>query len=584
MRLTSFIQQRYGIVVLFLLLLLSASCRRAVPGYPPQMVRAVRLMEPRPDSALHLLDSLAPLVPQLPEEARMYHALLTIKAKDKLYIKATSDTLINRIVEFYEKHGNRERLVEACYLQGGAYRDLEDAPRAIAVYQRAAELGKKYASDTLNGRIYGQMASLFALQGLYDASMEATKQAYHYFSISNNKSGMAYAWRDMARIHDMQYRADSAEYYYQKAYTYMYENVSPQEACGIGSELAGFFFNHGQVDSALVWARRMQLINPDYLTSLVLAKVYHHQQKIDSALVYCQKVLSTKNRYYHRSAYRILASIAEERKDFPMAYLYATRCIQALDSISSITQSEAVKQTYSLYNYNIAERENEQLKLDAAKGEALLAQLLLFLVALLAFIGYLFYRIRRHRREYAERIQFLQTILDEHKALSESRIAENKEQIVKLNRLSTEQEYNSLEYSKLEAQARVLEVKNEQILADRHEQELRMQIFRESDIYLHFHRASQSSELTDADWKQLVEAIDTAYPYFTKRLYTLYPQLSELELNICYLVKVGIKRSRISALLNRAPSTITNSLSRLYKKIYGTKGNPQQMDDIICHL
>lgn len=581
MRLVSFIQQRYGIVVLFLLLLLSASCQRAVPDYPPQMVRAVRLMEPRPDSALHLLDSLAPLVPQLPEEARMYHALLTIKAKDKLYIKATSDTLINRIVEFYEKHGNRERLVEACYLQGGAYRDLEDAPRAIAVYQRAAELGKKYASDTLNGRIYGQMASLFAFQNLYNASLEATKQAYHYFSISNNYSGVAYAWRDMARIHDKQHRPDSAEFYYRKAYGQMCNKVSPQKACGIGSEIAGFFFSHNKADSAWVWVRKIRTKN---LTSLiVLAQLYYLQQKTDSTIACCQQVLQGDNIYYHRSAYRLLTTIAEDREDYSLAYQHAAHCIQALDSISSITQSEAVKQTYSLYNYTIAERENEQLKLKAEQEKVLFARMLLMMLLLLLLIGYMFYRFHKRHQEYAAREQLLRQILDEYKERGKN-ITKNEAQIATLNDILATRKSDTLEYLKLAAEAEKLKIQNEQLFANRREQEIRVQILCTSDIYLHFHRAHDSSDLNKADWEQLAEAIDTAYPNFTRQLYALCPRLSEQELYICYLVKIDIKRNQISILLNRADSTISNSLSRLYKKIYGEKGNSRQMDEVIRAL
>ena len=51
----------------------------------------------------------------LPEEARMYAWLLRIKANDKLYIPHTSDSVINRIVKFYEGFGDRERLAEAYF-------------------------------------------------------------------------------------------------------------------------------------------------------------------------------------------------------------------------------------------------------------------------------------------------------------------------------------------------------------------------------------------------------------------------------------------------------------------------------------
>ena len=97
-------------------------------------------------------------------------------------------------------------------------------------------------------------------------------------------------------------------------------------------------------------------------------------------------------------------------------------------------------------------------------------------------------------------------------------------------------------------------------------------------------RSTQSSEITERDWKQLSEATNSTFPNFLRQLYALYPQLSEHELHICYLIKIELKRSIIAELLNRSVSAITNSLSRLYQKIYSEKGTAQQMEGIIQKL
>ena len=148
-----------------ILLLFLSACAGRREGYPERLQRASQLVEACPDSALGYLDSLGVPLSGLSEEARMYAGLLRIKAYDKLYVPHTSDSAINRIVEFYEGFGDRERLAEAYFYQGSVYRDLQDAPRAIAALQRAAD--QKSKNDTLNGRIYGQLASLFAYQGAY---------------------------------------------------------------------------------------------------------------------------------------------------------------------------------------------------------------------------------------------------------------------------------------------------------------------------------------------------------------------------------------------------------------------------------
>lgn len=301
--------------ILLLSLLLCISCRYEQQSYPPLMERAVQLMETHPDSALACLDSLSISTTEWPEELHIYYLLLTVKAKDKLYIPVTSDTLINRIISFYEDKQDDPHLMEAYYYKGSTYRDMKDAPRAVDAFLRAAEIGKRCSNDTLNGRIYGQLASLFAFQRLYHESMEATQQAYKYNLACHNYKGMAFGLRDMARIYDTNNQKDSAEIYYRKAYTLMKEKVSLVKACSIGDEMAGFYYNQGKTDSAEIIAKQVQAHHPSSLSHLVLGKVYYQRQMFDSASVYLQKVISGNGIYNKSTAFSILAAISEKQKN-----------------------------------------------------------------------------------------------------------------------------------------------------------------------------------------------------------------------------------------------------------------------------
>lgn len=338
------------------------------------MERAVQLMETCPDSALACLDSLSVSIAECSEETQMYHLLLTIKAKDKLYIPATSDTLINRVVSFYEDKRDNACLMEAYYYKGSVYRDMKDAPRAVAAFQRAAEIGKDCANDTLNGRIYGQLASLFAFQGLYAESMKASQEAYKYNSACHNYKGIAFCLRDMARIYDMNNQQDSAEIFYREAYTLMKEKISPEKACGIREEMAGFYYNWGKIDSAEVMARQVQSSHPSSLSQLVLGEVYYQKQMFDSASVYLQKVISGNSLCHQRAAYRLLHLVAGKQNQYQKAYQHASFCINALDSISQITQTEEVGKIHSLYNYNLSEQENQRLQAKTERQIALLTE------------------------------------------------------------------------------------------------------------------------------------------------------------------------------------------------------------------
>lgn len=550
------------------------------------MERAVRLIETCPDSALACLDSLSVSIAECSEETQMYHLLLTIKAKDKLYIPATSDTLINRVVSFYEDKRDNARLMEAYYYKGSSYRDMKDAPRAVAAFQRAAEIGKDCANDTLNGRIYGQLASLFAFQGLYAESMKASQEAYKYNSACHNYKGIAFCLRDMARIYDMNNQQDSAEIFYREAYTLMKEKISPEKACGIREEMAGFYYNWGKIDSAEVMARQVQSSHPSSLSQLVLGEVYYQKQMFDSASVYLQKVISGNGIYHKSTAFSILSTISEKQNKYQEAYQYSSLCINTLDSLFQITQTKEVSRIHSLYNYNLSEQENQRLQSETERQKLLLFQFFFVASILAGTIAYLLYLSRERRRKYAIREQQLLQILAEQENQNSRCIIENERQIALLTEQlqSAKLENDSFKHAILEAQAKALGATNDQIRAIHNEQEMRLLALHHSDIYLHFHRATKSSEVKENDWKQLGEALNAAYPNFLRHLYALYPRLSEQELHICYLIKIDIKKTTIAELLSRSVSAITNSLSRLYQKNHNEKGTPQQMEDIIKKL
>ena len=575
-----------SIHILLLSLLLCISCRYEQQSHPPLMERAVQLMETHPDSALACLDSLSISIAQWPEEVQMYYILLTVKAKDKLYIPVTSDTLINRIIRFYEDKQDDPHLMEAYYYKGSAYRDMKDAPRAVAAFLRAAEIGKRCSNDTLNGRIYGQLASLFAFQRLYHESMEATQQAYKYNLACHNYKGMAFGLRDMARIYDTNNQKDSAEIFYRKAYALMKEKISLTKACSIGNELANFYYNQGKIDSAEIIAKQVQAHHPSSLSYLVLGEVYYQRQMFDSASIYLQKVISGNDLYHQRTAYRLLHLITREKKQYPEAHQYASLCINAFDSLFQITKTEEVNKIHSLYNYNLSEQENQRLQSETERQQLLLFQQLFVSCLFIGIAIYLFYLLRERRRIYTTRERHLQQIFAEQEAQSTQRIKENEQQIALLTEQlqSTKQENDTFRRSVLEAQAKTLGATNDQIRATQNEQEARLLTLHHSDIYVYFHQATKSSDLKDTDWEQLKEALTAAYPDFLHHLYALYPKLSQQELYICYLIKINLKRTMMAELLNRSVSAITNSLARLYQKIHGEKGSAQQMEEIIQKL
>jgi tetratricopeptide (TPR) repeat protein len=90
----------------------------------------------------------------------------------------------------------------------------------------------------------------------------------------------------------------------------------------------------------------------------------------------------------------------------------------------------------------------------------------------------------------------------------------------------------------------------------------------------------EAFHLKDEEWQTLTTDVDQAFDGYVSRLQQL-SRLSELEVRVCCLVKMGIEPSRIATLLCKSRSDISATRSRLYRKIHGTKGSSAQMDDFL---
>ena len=133
--------------------------------------------------------------------------LLAILAKDKQYITHTNDSLINRIVEFYEDWGDKDRLMLAYYYQGSVYRDMNDAPRALKAFQQAVDLN--VPNLDLLAKTYNQMGTLFMYQGLHDEVIWVNRKAMELYISLGKRNRISYFLRDIARMYDMKDMPDS---------------------------------------------------------------------------------------------------------------------------------------------------------------------------------------------------------------------------------------------------------------------------------------------------------------------------------------------------------------------------------------
>ena len=97
------------------------------------------------------------------------------------------------------------------------------------------------------------------------------------------------------------------------------------------------------------------------------------------------------------------------------------------------------------------------------------------------------------------------------------------------------------------------------------------------------HRITNGQRLKEADWQEIEGNVRKVYPGFISQLRGLYA-MSELEYQVCLLIKLRIAPSDIAAVLARDVSTISTVRSRLYKKVFGQKGGSREWDEFILSI
>lgn len=578
-------------IIANILLLLVACCTGCTPTapYPLAMQQAESCMNTRPDSALHLLQTLEDSLSSFPEETRMYYHLLCIQAKDKQYINHTDDSLINRIVDFYKNRNEANKLMMAYYYQGSVYRDMNDAPRALKAFLQAVDISTP--DNDLLPKAYNQMGSLFMYQGLYDEAIKINRKNIELYTKSGKPNKASFALRDIARMYDKKEMPDSALHYYNRACNTALADKDSARHNGILSEMGAYFYQIGKTDSAkhiLLNASRQNNIKNKVHIYFTLAYIYTDLLQLDSARYYYKKTLEynvLRNNYY---SHRSLFALDKRQGKYAQGIKHIEKALQLKDSIDNITQIEAIAKINSLYNYQHTEKENARLifKREKQKSTILALTLAIIIISLTSAIIYFYQKRKEHQS--IERVKKLRKIEAENHVKSLHAIEENKKKIGELNILlqNIQQKSDYLQRELILSQKEKLELRNKEIIITNNEIELRMATFKQSSIYELIQRAATDgiTKITIKDWELIQASIDFIYPDFIPHLNELYPKLSTIEAQICYLTKLSIPPTGIARILLRSKSAITNARVRLYKKLTKKEGSGENFDEFVKKL
>lgn len=107
-----------------------------------------------------------------------------------------------------------------------------------------------------------------------------------------------------------------------------------------------------------------------------------------------------------------------------------------------------------------------------------------------------------------------------------------------------------------------------------------------SEIYSLFKQKSRgiNISITESNWIELDLLINKIYCDFRNKIIYLSENISTADYRICLLIKCKFSVKEIAEITNRIPNAVTNQRKRLYKKLFGVDGSPNDIDRYIISL
>ena len=542
--------------------------------YDARLQHIDSLMDRNPQAAydsLSLFDSLH--LYDDDKASRMRLLMLKAKAQNKLYLPMPSDTIFNEVVSYYDRHGSANDRMLSRYLLGCIYRDMKEAPMALECFIDAAEQADTTASDcdyNILFRVYGQMASLYEFQHLYDYSIVANNHFSEYAlkagDIYNYIRGKEFVGGNYFVLGDTLKALDI----FKNCISLYTEHGLHKAAASAYPIIIKTYISRGQYDSAHIYMDIFENKSGLFVDERIVPERMHYYYtkglyqigigKIDAAEYYFRKLLGSSFDY---EACKGLISVYRLKMDIDSISKYSLLSEKAMDDILSRSQAEAVIQAKSLYDYNRMRRLADASKLREQKTLFAVYLIISVVIVLGIYVVWYIWSTKKRNRTEKERMRHIYVLLNNELSESKTELENIRKGCISIVEMK-EQELEEL-------QKRVKELE-EQLQGNKWANGDFVRTY--EDIVSCFKRytipnASKSSP-TKSEWNTLSDMVRTFFP----KLHSLLSQrkdISEQEFKVCMLIYLGFKTGEITTILDTSMQSVSNTKASVSRKLFNEK-------------
>jgi len=541
------------------------------------------VMEDSAEVALAILQDSIDSASLSTERGRAIHALLLSQALDKNYIDIASDSIIAPAVKYFANITTDDNATDVRYAMltnyylGRILLNQNKLSDAIIACSKAIDYAKELNADFYLGLIYRSIRDAYYKTHNHSESIKYSKLSHSHFSKINKQPHKKYAHFSLAVAYNNNGDFNESQAIYHTlidSATIYCDTIFLIEVLESYSHLLWNNLKYSQSKQILKSLQNSYMHQLSAKSLAHLADIYSNEGKQDSASYYL--TLAKHNATNNKDSIAIMIAdynYSLINTDYKKALNLQQEQINALNASTKEIWQQSVMTLQR--DYFESQAKISKLEVESQKNQIIL--IIIISVAILLIFIFVIYALRMKNKAQTEKIN---RILSEHYQ-SKNLISNAEKRIIELEHLLDNETHKSQSLiNELAIQKESLQLLSQQaILREKTTNAIEL-----SDIVTRFYKIlSENSNPTTEDWENLDNYINLQFPGFKSVLYKL-TKLSEIEYQVCLLLKSKFTPHEIASIINRSRFTMTSIRTRLYFKMFKEKGSTHNFDDFIRSL
>lgn len=532
-----------------------------------------------PALALKMLDSIYVDARNASEYTIMKYDLLKIRLEDKSYIPHTSNKVIENLVKYFEDNGTVKDKQEVYYYAGSVYRDLDDTPRGIENFYKSIEAvrDKRECDSIILRNAYSNLYYLFVNVQDYNNALKMAQMEYSiskainnttintmnqitnaYIDLDMNKEGLRYLNETFNLLKNKKY-AKEDNFIFLVLYNYSHLKLKDK---------ANECYN-------LIKKRKLKRM--DAFVRNILGNYYMLIGQQDSAIACYESIINEKkNEYAMYDTSKKLFHIYSENGNKDKAIKYGAEFVRMSEKLDLAKNSELAATVNNKYKYHLDQ--SRMQKMESERTMYLRIALTIGFSAVLLTLAFVIFYMRKKNITLRRQLTLTDSLnsvkaqmrdIKKNTLLKEQQLASAQSEIAakeqKMKEISEELQHNEQLLETTQKRLNDKMKQSEQLMQMLHKAELEDSA---SDVVEAVRKSAEGKKkLSATEWQQLYSAVNSLYPDFKDSLVSRDGNLSEQQMQMCYLMRIGLTGPQINNVVDISRTTVwrwTNANKWIY--------------------